>query len=121
MTSAASDLGLHCLPMSQKWEARLILINIQGIEYGLIYQALNGMAPEYIQKLFRKSSEIHHRNLRTVENDMLRIPHSRTYYYERSFAIDGAKQWNQLPLDIKHAPSLSTFKTSIKPHFLVVQ
>ena len=26
--SAASDLGLHCLPMSQKWEARLIWVNM---------------------------------------------------------------------------------------------
>ena len=24
--SAASDLGLHCLPMSQKWDARLIWV-----------------------------------------------------------------------------------------------
>ena len=26
--SAASDLGLHCLPMSQKWDARLILVKL---------------------------------------------------------------------------------------------
>ena len=26
--SAASDFGLHCLPMSQKWDARLIWVNI---------------------------------------------------------------------------------------------
>ena len=26
--SEASDLGLHCLPMSQKWGARLIWVNI---------------------------------------------------------------------------------------------
>ena len=25
--SAASDLGLHCLPMSQKWDDRLIWVN----------------------------------------------------------------------------------------------
>ena len=27
--SAASDLGLHCLPMSQKWDARLIWVNVK--------------------------------------------------------------------------------------------
>ena len=26
--SAASDLGLHCLPMSQKWDARLLWVNM---------------------------------------------------------------------------------------------
>ena len=25
---AASDLGLHCLPMSQKWDARLIWVKV---------------------------------------------------------------------------------------------
>ena len=25
---AASDLGLHCLPMSQKWDAKLIWVNV---------------------------------------------------------------------------------------------
>ena len=97
------------------------LTRVQYNSCVLIYKALNGMAPEYIQELFRKSSEIHNRNLRSVENDMLRIPHSRTCYYEQPFAIDKAKQWNHLRLDIKHAPSLSTFKTSIKSHFIAAQ
>ena len=26
--SAASDLGLHCLPMSKKWDARLIWVKL---------------------------------------------------------------------------------------------
>ena len=28
--SGASDLGLHCLPMSHKWDARLIWVNVSG-------------------------------------------------------------------------------------------
>ena len=29
-----SDLGLHCLPMSQKWDARLIWVNqVQVLQY----------------------------------------------------------------------------------------
>ena len=31
LRSAASDLGLHCLPMSQKWDARLIWVNMRHI------------------------------------------------------------------------------------------
>ena len=27
LRSAASDLGLHCLPMSQTWDARRICVN----------------------------------------------------------------------------------------------
>ena len=29
--SAASDLGLHCLPMSRKWDARLIWVNMHFV------------------------------------------------------------------------------------------
>ena len=29
--SAASDLGLYCLPMSLLWDARLKLVNIQSV------------------------------------------------------------------------------------------
>ena len=32
--SAASDLSLRCLPMSQKWDARLIYIRV-GLSFGL--------------------------------------------------------------------------------------
>ena len=28
--SAAIDLGLHCLPMSQKWDARLMWVKSSG-------------------------------------------------------------------------------------------
>ena len=42
----------------------------------LIYKALNGMAPEYIQNLFSKSSEIHNRNLRSVENEFRTPEHA---------------------------------------------
>ena len=59
----------------------------------MLYKALNGLAPEYIADVFKKTSEIHSRNLRrSVDNELLRILHSRTSYNERSFSIVGAKQ-----------------------------
>ena len=33
--SAASDLGLYCLPMSQKWDARLIWVNSSYIVFNV--------------------------------------------------------------------------------------
>ena len=34
--SAASDLGLHCFPMSQKWDARLIRVKVIESSFGFI-------------------------------------------------------------------------------------
>ena len=46
----------------------------------MVYKALNGLAPEYISGIFTKVSESHMRNLRSVDNDLLRVPSSRTSY-----------------------------------------
>ena len=85
----------------------------------MMYKALNGMTPEYITHLFKKTSVAHNRQLRSVGNDMLSIPRTKTSYYDRSFTVDGAKQWNELPINIKHSPSLLSFKNSIKAYLLL--
>ena len=33
--NAVSDLGLHCLPMSQKWDARLIWVKVKLSKLGV--------------------------------------------------------------------------------------
>ena len=92
---------------------------VQYHTYIMMYKALNGMTPEYITDLFKKTSVAHNRQLRSVGNDMLSIPRTKTSYYDRSFTVDGAKQWNELPINIKHSPSLLSFKNSIKAYLLL--
>ena len=75
--------------------------------------------PEYISNLFTMASEIHNRNLRSAEQNILTIPYLRTCYSERSFSIDGAKRWNALPLNIRSSNSIQAFKTSLKGHLAV--
>ena len=82
----------------------------------MVYKALNGLAPEYIGDIFTKVSESHMRNLRSVDNDLLRVPSSRTSYYENSFTISSAKIWNELPLDIRSISALNSFKNTLKAH-----
>ena len=38
----------------------------------LVYKPLNGLTPECLSQLFTKTSELHSRNLRSVDNDELR-------------------------------------------------
>ena len=87
--------------------------------YIMMYKALNGMTPEYITDLFKKKSVAHNRQLRSVGNDMLSIPRTQTSYYDRSFTDDGATQWNELPIKIKHSPSVLSFENSIKAYLLL--
>lgn len=84
----------------------------------MVYKALNELAPEYISDIFIKVSDSHTRTLRSTDNDLLRIPSSKTNFFENSFTISASKLWNQLPLDIRNSPSQSAFKTSLKAHLL---
>ena len=67
----------------------------------MMYKSLNSLSPDYMMDLFNKVSESNSRNLRYNENDLLMIPFTKTRYYDRSFAIQSAKQWNSLPIDIR--------------------
>ena len=82
----------------------------------MVFKALHGMAPEYISEMFVKTSEVHCRQLRSLDNDMLRVPFARTNYFENSFTVSGAKLWNLLPLEMRHSPNLDTFKKHIKAY-----
>ena len=47
---------------------------------------------------------------------LLRVPYSRTCYFEKSFTVDGAKQWNNLPVNLRKLPNLNSFKISLKSY-----
>ena len=84
----------------------------------MMYKTLHGSAPEYIINLFVKSSEVHNRNLRSVDNETLRIPYARTNIYDRSFAVTGAREWNTLPYDIRRSGSIASFKYNLQQYLL---
>ena len=80
----------------------------------MVYKALNGLAPEYISEIFVKIYDTHNRILRSVDNELLRIPGSRTKIYENSFTISAAKLWNEIPLYIRNIKDLETFEKQMK-------
>ena len=84
----------------------------------MMYKTLHGSAPEYMSNLFVKPSEVHNRNLRSIDNETLRIPYARTNVYDRSCAVTGAREWNALPYDIKRSGSIASFKFNLKQYLL---
>ena len=84
----------------------------------MVYKALHGLAPEYIEYLFTKVSDSHSRHLRSVDNELLRVPSSKTNIFENSFTITAAKQWNELPLEVRNSSSLNAFKNTLKMYLL---
>lgn len=80
------------------------------------YKCLNGLAPSYLSELL----EVHKpsRSLRSAEKGIvLSVP--RTKYKQRgdrAFAVVAPKLWNTLPLYIRSAPTIGSFKSLLKIH-----
>jgi len=96
---------LHWLPVRKRFIFKILLFT---------YKILNGLAPCYLAELINLRQPI--RCLRS-NNDHLRlhIPVFRTKTYGgRAFSSCAPALWNSLPLDVRSAPSVDTFKTKLK-------
>ena len=84
----------------------------------LTYKSLNGMAPSYMSDLLKNVSSVHSRNLRSVSNNTLHIPRSKTKKHESSFSVLAPRLWNSLPIHIRESSTLSAFKSRLQQYFL---
>ncbi|CAG9126421.1 unnamed protein product [Plutella xylostella] len=80
----------------------------------------NPAYPAYLKERFNFRYESHTRTLRSSHNLRLNIPPHSTKFYGDSFTIQAITLWNDLPLHIRKAPSLASFKRMVKDHFLSV-
>ena len=79
-----------------------------------MYKTLNNMAPTYLQDFFNEVRSVHSVNTRSSEAGNLYVPRYNTYYGKSTFQYKGCVTWNVISKDIRHANSLSCFKTSLK-------
>ncbi|KAJ8028603.1 hypothetical protein HOLleu_30894 [Holothuria leucospilota] len=82
----------------------------------ITFKALSGMTPKFISGLssvyqpsgtFRSSLGYH----------LIVVNCATEFYGNRSFAFAAAQLWNNLPANIRLAPSLGTFESRLKTHF----
>ena len=80
----------------------------KGVEYHIcvmVFKSLNDQAPGYLSSLLTKSSETNAKNLRSNEQEFLKVPFVRTAYYEQKIYVTCPNLWNALPLEIKKSTS----------------
>ena len=81
----------------------------------LVYKALNGLAPSYIEQFCNKVAVSETRAcLRSSMHNNLVIPRSLTKFGERSFSVSGPSAWNALTDYVKLSPSIDCFKANLK-------
>ena len=80
-----------------------------------VYKALNGLAPKYIADLL--TSYTPGRHLRSSNVGLLHIPKTRLGSFgDKAFSTSAPILWNSLPVKIKSAKSLTSFKSSLKTY-----
>ncbi len=80
------------------------------------YKSLNGLAPPYISELLHPYMPT--RSLRSADQLSLNVPKTkRKLRGDHAFAVAAPKLWNDLPLSIRQASSLSLFKSTLKHIF----
>ena len=78
-----------------------------------MYKCIHGLAPEYL-----KNETVLQRDIMTTNNRRhhmnVYVPFPRKEMFRNKFSYVGAKNWNDLPGDIKDCKTLNTFKIKLK-------
>ena len=97
---------LHWLPVIARIKFKTLV---------LAYQAIKGSAPAYIQQLIRPYTPA--RPLRSATSGCLAPPARHTCTARsRLLSVLVPRWWNDLPVDVRTAETLSTFKRRLKTH-----
>lgn len=97
--------SLHWLPVHHRIHFKILLF---------AFKCLNGLAPPYISELLHPYRPT--RSLRSADQLLLSAPKTkRKLKGDRAFAVAAPKLWNDLPLHIRQASSLSVLSLFLKP------
>ena len=94
-------LDLHWLPIKQRVEYKLLLLTCRSL-HGLFASYLTGLLSHYQST----------RALRSADAQLLEVPRCRIHTQgENAFSRAAPRLWNNLPLAMRAADCLSSFKT----------
>jgi len=86
----------------------------------LVYKAINGLAPSYLQDLCVPVTTVSTcATLCSAACGDLVVPRTRRRFGNRAFCVSGPTAWNSLPSDIRTASSVTTFKNLLKTHLFM--
>ena len=110
-----SDPFAHSLPLFSD----LQILKLDDIYHlylsSFVYECHNNLAPNHFSDYFTQVSDIHHHNTRSASHGDFFLKRKNTLQYGLcSVCFDGAKIWNNIPLDIRNSPSVANFKKKSK-------
>ncbi|XP_029941085.1 uncharacterized protein LOC115383145 [Salarias fasciatus] len=98
--------ALHWLPIKSRIQYKILVVT---------YRALHGQAPLYITDLLQPY--VTSRSLRSSDQGLLVVPRSRLKTKgDRAFEVVAPTLWNSLPVNLRSADTVDSFKKQLKTH-----
>ena len=98
--------SLHWLPVEQRILFKVLL---------LTFKALRNQGPDYLKELL--NMYVPARSLRCSTDNIIAVPECHyASTRKRAFGIRAPNEWNTLPRDIRHKPTVDSFKCALKTH-----
>ena len=102
------------MPERLAWKRLDVQRQIQ--EATMVYKPVNGLTPDYLRSMFADRNTVTGYQLRDTEGK-LAIFLPRTNFLKNSFSYSGAVLWNSLPLELRQAQTLNSFRTGCRRVF----
>ena len=78
----------------------------------LMYRIINNICPDYLKKNYVSyTSDVSSRDIRSINCNQLYTTKPNSEHFRKSFMYCGAAIWNALPIHVKNASSVNTFKS----------
>ncbi len=79
----------------------------------MVYKSLNGLAPGYMQDMFKYLTDVNVRSTHKADEGRLCLPGGKNLKkYTDNFSYSGGMIWNTIPSDVRKAESFTAFKSS---------
>ena len=106
----------HCDYNLLRNELKWLDMNQRRVKHGLtlIYKILHGLAPNYLIDSFTLVNQVHNVNTRRARNNDIWInKHASSKVHQKSYTVEMAKIYNNIPENIKKCVSVNSFKKQI--------
>ena len=100
----------------------LTIRNLIKLDLGIfMYKSYNKLLPETAGEFHLPAEKVHPYGTRSAISGNIFLPRYDLNFTQKSIAFSGAKLWNEIPVNIKRAVSLDSFKDKLKAHYLQLQ
>ena len=104
--SAPIFLNLKILKLHDLFQLKLL---------SFVYESVNKISPVCFHNFFKSVESVHQYGTRQAGKDDIFLPQKNTSQYGlRSVRYNGAKCWNDIPVEIKRSPSVKMFRQKLK-------